>query len=154
MKKQNLPVILLSLLVLLLLLGLFMKDDLNYFIAKKMHESAGTEVILSSEQWVDSLFNYTKNKENFEFTLLQFKSNGCTICKQMEPVLEEIKNAADIKVNVVELNVMNPNSQNVMKYFGISVVPTNLILDKQGKEIFRKYGFISAENLMQTIHQI
>ncbi|MBW6535070.1 MAG: conjugal transfer protein TraF [Mariniphaga sp.] len=147
MKKQNLPVILLSLLVLLLLLGLFLKNDLNNFIAEKMRQSAGTEVILSGEQWVDSLFNYTKNEENFEFTLLQFRSNGCTICKQMEPVLEAIKNAPEIKVNVVELNVMNPNSQNMMKYFGISAVPTQLVLNKEGVELFRNYGFIAASDL-------
>ena len=147
MKKQNLPVILLSLLIVLLLLGYFTKDTLNQFISEKMRESAGTEVVLSGEQWVDSLFNYTESGEDFEFTLLQFKSNGCTICKQMEPILEEIKNAPEIKVNVVEMNVMNPNSQNVMKYFGISAVPTQIVLNKEGAELFRNYGFIAASEL-------
>lgn len=153
MKKQNLPIILLSLLIVLLLLGYFMKDTLNNFISEKMQKSAGTEVILSGEQWVDSLFNYTKNEEDFEFTLLQFKSTGCTICKQMEPVLAEMKNAPEIKVNVVELNVMNPNSQNVMKYFGISAVPTQLVLNKEGVELFRNYGFIAASELKLKFHQ-
>jgi thioredoxin-related protein len=46
---------------------------------------------------------------------------------------------------------MNVNSQNVMKFFGISVVPTHLVLDKQGKEIFRKYGFIPGEELLQKM---
>jgi thiol:disulfide interchange protein len=153
MKKQNLPIILLSLLIVLLLLGYLMKDDLNNFIAEKMQESAGTEVILSVEQWVDSLFNYTKNEKDFEFTLLQFKSTGCTICKQMEPVLTEMKNAPEIKVNVVEWNVMNPNSQNVMKYFGISAVPTQLVLNKEGVELFRNYGFIAASEIKLKFHQ-
>lgn len=97
---------------------------------------------------MDSLFNYTKNGEDFEFTLLQFRSSGCTICKQMEPELEKIKNASAKKVNVTVLNVMNVNSLNVMKYFGISAVPTHLILDNQGNEIFRKYGFVPAEELL------
>ncbi|WP_372947856.1 thioredoxin family protein [Mariniphaga sp.] len=153
MKKQNLPIILLSLLLGLLLLGYFMKNNLNNFIAEKLRASAGTEVILSGEQWVDSLFNYTKNGENFEFTLLQFKSTGCTICKQMEPVLAEIKSAPKIKVNVVELNVMNPNSQNVMQYFGISAVPTQLVLNNEGVELFRNYGFIAASELKLKFHQ-
>jgi thiol-disulfide isomerase/thioredoxin len=151
MKRLNTPVILLTLFVLLLFAGFFLKDNLNDFISEKMQESAGTEVILSGEQWVDSLFNYTKNGEDFEFTLLQFKSSGCTTCKQMEPELEKIKNAPDIKVNISVLNVMNVNSQNVMKFFGISVVPTHLVLDKQGKEIFRKYGFIPGEELLQKM---
>jgi thioredoxin-related protein len=116
-----------------------------------MQESAGTEVILSGEQWVDSLFNYTQNGEDFENTLLQFKSSGCTICKQMEPELEKVKNTTGKKVNVTVLNVMNVNSQNVMKYFGISAVPTHLILDKEGNEIFRKYGFIPAVELLREM---
>jgi thiol:disulfide interchange protein len=153
MKKQNHPIVLLSLLIVLLLLGYFMKDDLNNFIAEKMRESAGKDVIISGEQWVDSLFNYAKNGEDFEFTLLQFKSKGCTICKQMEPVLAEIKNAPEIKVNVVELSVMNPNSQNVMQYFGISAVPTQLVLNKKGVELFRNYGFIAANELKLKFHQ-
>jgi thioredoxin-related protein len=151
MKKQYLPVILLSLLVTLLLLGYFMKDNLNNFISEKMRESNDSVEVLSGEQWVDSLFNYNKNGKNFEYTLLQFKSTGCTICKQMKPELEKVKNAPSEKINVIVLNVMNANSQNVMKYFGISAVPTHLILDKQGKEIFRKYGFISGVELLQKI---
>lgn len=151
MQKQHIPVILLSLLIALLLLGYFTKDSLNNFISEKMRESAGTEVILSGEQWVDSLFNYSKNGQDFKYTLLQFRSTGCTICKQMEPELEKIKNAPDKKINVTVLNVMNVNSRNVMKYFGISAVPTHLILDKQGKEIFRKYGFVPAEELLRKM---
>ncbi|HDR52793.1 MAG TPA: hypothetical protein ENN90_14440 [Mariniphaga anaerophila] len=149
MQKQHIPVILLSLLIALLLLGYFAKDSLNNFISEKMRESAGAEVVLSGEQWVDSLFNYTKNSEDFEFTLLQFKSGNCSVCTQMEPELEKIKNAPGKKINVTVLNVMNVNSQNVMKYFGISAVPTHLILDKQGTEIFRKYGFVPAEELLR-----
>jgi thiol-disulfide isomerase/thioredoxin len=151
MKKQYLPVILSLLLVALLLLGYFMKDNLNNFISEKMRESNDSTEVLSGERWVDSLFNYTQNNKNFEYTLLQSKSTGCTICKQMEPELEKVKNTPGEKINVVVLSVMNANSQNVMKYFGISAVPTHLILDKQGNEIFRKYGFISGEELLQRM---
>ncbi len=83
--------------------------------------------------------------------MLQFKSSGCAICKQMEPELKKVKNTADKKVNVTVLNVMTVNSLNVMKYFGISAVPTHLVLDKEGNEIFRKYRFISSDELLQKM---
>jgi thioredoxin 1 len=67
----------------------------------------------------------------------------------MEPELEKVQNSVKPKINVTILNIMNPNSQNVMKYFGISAVPTQIILDRNGKEIFRNYGFIAAEDLLQ-----
>lgn len=147
MSRQNLPVIFSALLVVLLLIAYLLKDNLNDFISKKMQESAETETVLSGQQWVDSLFNYGRNGKDFEYTLMQFKSTGCTICKQMERELERVKNDSSRNVNVAVLNVLNPNSQNMMKYFGISAVPTHLILDINGNEIFRKYGFISAEEL-------
>jgi thiol-disulfide isomerase/thioredoxin len=147
MRRQNLPLILSALLVVLLLIAYFLKDHLNDYIAQKIQDSSGVETKLSGEQWVDSLFNYTKNKEDYEFTLLQFKSTGCTLCKQMEPELESLKNDRNYKVNVAVLNVLNPNSQQVIKYMGISAVPTHVILNNEGKEIFRNYGFISADEL-------
>jgi thiol-disulfide isomerase/thioredoxin len=153
MKRHNLPVILSALLVVLLLVAYFLKDNLNDFITDKMIESAGHESLLTGQQWVDSLFNYTKNKNDFYFTLIQFKSSGCTLCKQMEPELEAVKMDRAAKVNVAVINIMNPNSQQVMKHFGIAAVPTHLILDKEGKEIFRKYGFIPASELKMQLKQ-
>jgi thioredoxin-related protein len=153
MNRHNLPVILSALLVVLLLVAFFLKDKLNDFISEKMIESAGHESLLSGQQWVDSLFNYTKNKNDFDFTLIQFKSSGCTLCNQMEPELERLKMDRAARVNVAVMNIMNPNSQQVMKHFGIASVPTHLILDKEGKEIFRKYGFIPASELKTQLKQ-
>jgi thiol-disulfide isomerase/thioredoxin len=153
MNRHNLPVILSALLVVLLLVAYFLKDNLNDFISEKMIESAGHKSLLTGQQWVDSLFNYTKNKNDFDFTLIQFKSSGCTLCKQMEPELETLKKDRAARVNVAVMNIMNPNSQQVMKHFGIASVPTHLILDKEGKEIFRKYGFIPASELKTQLKQ-
>lgn len=151
MLRKVLLVIILLLLAIFLIAGFLFRNEMNDFISEKMKQQAGTEVILSGEAWVDSLFNYTKNEKDFQYTLLEFKSTGCTICKQMEPELEKVRNNQEKKINVVVLNIMNPNSQNVMKYFGISAVPTQLLLDRQGKEIFRNYGFISAGDLMAKL---
>lgn len=150
MIRKLFPWILIFALAVVLVAGLLFKDNLNGFISDKMKQQAGTEVILSGEAWVDSLFNYTKNKKEYQYSLLQFKSTGCSICKQMEPELETVRNS-EKQVNVVVMNVMNPNSQNVMKYFGISAVPTQILLDKQGKEIFRNYGYIPAGMLLAKL---
>ena len=148
MIRKNLPGILIILTTTLLLLGYLTKNRLNNYLSEGMQKSAGSEIILSGKDWVDSLFNYTKNGEDFNYTLLEFKSTGCTICKSMEPELEKVRHSGNKKINVVVLNIMNANSQNVMKYFGISAVPTQLLLDNEGNEFFRNYGFIAAEDLM------
>jgi len=152
MFRKIFPGIIVAILAIGLIAGLLFKDNINGFISEKMKLQAGEEVILSGEVWVDSLFNYTKNGKDFQYSLLQFKSTGCNICKQMEPELENIRKTKVEKVNVMVLNVMNPNSQNVMKYFGISAVPTQILLDRQGNEIFRNYGFISSSEIKQKFN--
>ena len=151
MIRKKWPVVFILLFALILMVAFLFKDKMNDFISVKMKEQAGSEVVLSGEAWVDSLFNYEKNREPYHYSLLEFKSAGCTVCKQMEAELEKIRQSEENRVNVVVINIMNRNSQNLMKYFGISAVPTQIILDKTGNEIFRNYGFITAEKLKSRI---
>jgi len=150
MKKIWSIILAVSLLV-LLVLGFLSRTTLNNFISQKMKEQTGTETTLLVEKQMDAKYNYLQNKQNFEFTLLEFGSTGCTVCKQMEPVLEEIRNSEKPKVNVIFLNIMHPENLSMMKYYGISAVPMQILLDKSGKEFFRHYGFISVEKLNQEL---
>lgn len=147
MIRKYWPLVLLIIVLGFLVFGYLSKDNLNNYISEKMREPAGSEVSITGKMWVDSLFNYTENGKKFDFTLLEFKSSGCSICKRMEPELQKIKQTSGDHVNVVVLNIMNQNSLDVMKYFRISAVPTQLLLDENGNEFFRNYGFISADDL-------
>ena len=150
MKKIGSIILAVSLLV-LLVLGFLSRTTLNNFISQKMKEQTGTEATVAVEKQIETKYNYLQNKQNFEFTLLEFGSTGCTVCKQMEPVLEEMRKLEKPKVNVIFLNIMHPENLSMMKYFGISAVPMQILLDKQGKEFFRHYGFISVEKLNQEL---
>ena len=150
MKKIGSIILAVSLLV-LLVLGFLSRNTLNNFISQKMKEQTGTEATIAVEKQIETKYNYLQNKQLFEFTLLEFGSTSCTVCKQMEPVLEEMRKLENPKVNVVFLNIMHPENLSMMKYFGISAVPMQILLDNQGKEFFRHYGFISVEKLNQEL---
>ena len=143
--------ILAALLMLLLIVGFIIKPTLNNFISKKMKEQTSVEATVAVETQINLKYNYLQNKQIFDFTLLEFGSTGCTVCKQMEPVLEEMRKLENPKVNVVFLNIMHPENLAMMKYFGISAVPMQILLNKTGKEFFRNYGFISVEKLNQKL---
>ncbi|KAF0238000.1 MAG: hypothetical protein FD181_1396 [Prolixibacteraceae bacterium] len=146
--KKIFPFVLVVLLAVYLIIGFLGKNTLNNFISKKMKGLAGREITFSVEKQIDAKYNYLQNKQFFDFTLLQFGSTGCTVCKQMEPVLEEMRKLEHPKVNVVFINIMYPENQSMMKYFGISAVPMQILLDNRGKEFFRHYGFISSGDLL------
>lgn len=149
--KKILPFVIITFLMVLLIIAFFSKSSLNNFISKKMKEQTTIIDSVSVAQLIDSKYNYSTNRLNFDFTLLEFGSTGCNVCKQMEPVLEEIRKLDNPKVNVVFLNIMHPENLMQMKYFGISAVPMQILLDDQGKEFYRHYGFISVEKLNQEL---
>ena len=55
----------------------------------------------------------------------------------------------NISGNVVFPNILKPENQNLTKLFGIADIPTQVLLDKNGKEFFRHTGFYSTEDLEQ-----
>lgn len=138
-------------LLVLLLFGYLQKDKLNSYISNEMQQQVSTETKTSVEEQIHSKYNYQQNGSNYNFTLIEFGSSGCAICKQMEPVLENLRNEKSSKINVVFMHIMKPENLPWMKYYGISAVPMQILLDKQGNEFFRHYGFISAEELLSKL---
>ena len=151
MIKKHGILIVLILVVACLLVALIFKNKIYDYIGQEVRNTATEETQFVAKEYIHKHFNYQANKQDFEFTMLEFKSSGCTICKQMEPVLESLTNWEVAKVNVQVIQILNPDSQELMKFFGISAVPTHLILDKRGTEIFRKYGFVSEEKFKNII---
>lgn len=153
MVKKVLPWMVFILLFVMLIVGFSMKDKMNNYLSGMMKQQASPEITLSGNALVDSLYNYSTNGLSYEITFLEFGATGCSACKRMEAVLDEIKDKYPQKVNVVFLNVLKPESQNLMKLFGIATIPTQVLLNKNGKEFYRHRGYISAGELEKTISE-
>jgi len=65
----------------------------------------------------------------------------------MEEVMEKIKTEYKGKVNVVFINLMEPESKRFFEYYGVATIPTQILLDRKGKEFFRHTGFYPADEL-------
>ena len=96
---------------------------------------------------LSALYDYNTNKKSYEYTFLEFGSVGCHSCRQMEDVMETIKQEYGSLVNVVFINVSLKKNRDFVDYFGIATIPTQVLLDKNGKEFFRHSGFLSTEDL-------
>ena len=55
--------------------------------------------------------------------------------------MEEINKKYPQTVNVVFLNIVKPENQIFMKYFGVASIPTQVLLYKKGNEFFRHSGY-------------
>ena len=85
------------------------------------------------------------NELTNELTLVDFFATWCGPCRMLAPVLEELEGIDVIKVDVEEERELG------MQY-KINVIPT-LVLLKDKKEVSRKKGYMSLEELNSWINE-
>lgn len=146
-KFVNLTVLLAGI---LFIVALFIfKDNLTKTASDMIKMQADAETLQTAEDHIDSAYNYNKNAQSYRITFLEFGSAGCSACKRMEQVMEEIRGRYPEKVNVIFYNVTFPENRKLMKYYGISAIPTQILLDAEGEEFFRHVGYYPADKLSE-----
>lgn len=142
--KVYVPVVLI---VLMFLALIFFRDDMVRFISQSKMEQLATTAKETMSDTIAKKYDYTRNGESYEYTFLEFGSIGCHACRQMEGVMDEVKNKYEGKVKVVFVNLQKPENRELGDYYGIATIPTQVLLDRSGEEFFRHNGFYSADEL-------
>jgi len=77
--------------------------------------------------------------------LIELGSVNCIPCKMMAPILENLKKeyVGRMQVDFIDVNA-NPDAA---RPFNITFIPTQVFLDKDGKEVFRHVGFFPQEEI-------
>ena len=146
MKKYRGYISVVLILVLFCSLVLF-RDILIRYASRNMTDRMEQSEKNAVGDSLSALYDYNTNKKSYEYTFLEFGSIGCHSCRQMEDVMETIKQEYGSRVNVVFVNVSLKKNRDFVDYFGIATIPTQVLLDKNGKEFFRHSGFLSTEDL-------
>lgn len=80
--------------------------------------------------------------------LLDFWAPWCAPCKMTAPIIEELEKELEGKVEVLKINVDEDQAE-AAKY-GVMSIPTFIVL-KDEKEVGRKVGFTSKEELLKLV---
>lgn len=80
--------------------------------------------------------------------LVDFFANWCGPCKMLSPILEELSEERS-EFKIIKINV--DECESLARQFGVMSIPT-LILFKDGKEIDKKIGFMSKDDLNEWIN--
>ncbi|RKZ09248.1 thioredoxin [Candidatus Fermentibacteria bacterium] len=77
--------------------------------------------------------------------LLDLGSHSCTPCQMMVPELEAVSEdyAGVVNVDFIDVNE-NPNAA---RSYSIRLIPTQIIFDARGNELFRHEGYMSREDM-------
>lgn len=81
--------------------------------------------------------------------IIKFTSLMCLDCKKLNTVLKEVYPKYSDKINLIEVQVQEENdfTKNQIKKYDITLVPTIIVLDKNGKKLNKIEGFIEKEKL-------
>lgn len=109
--------------------------------ASKPLEGKTNETQLTVEQYWASI---PKDKT----TLVDFGATWCPPCVKMNPVLDELQNNKELNFLLVKVDA--GIHTDVMKALNVEPIPV-FIVYKEGKEVWRKQGIITKEELLAQL---
>ena len=78
-------------------------------------------------------------------TFIELGSVNCIPCKLMQPVMKSIEKKYGGQVEVIFYDVWK--DKRPAEKYGINLIPTQVFLDENGKEILRHEGFFAEEEI-------
>ena len=85
-----------------------------------------------------------------QLTLVDFFATWCGPCKQMHPVLEQLKQELGDSIRIVKLDV--DKNEALAAAYRIQSVPT-LMLFRSGQVVWRQSGALRLNDLISVINQ-
>lgn len=92
-----------------------------------------------------------KAKNEPKVTFIELGSVNCVPCKAMQPVMADIEKEYGDRVKVVFYDVWTQKGRIYGEKYKIRVIPTQVFLDKGGKEVFRHEGFYPKEEILKIL---
>ncbi len=83
--------------------------------------------------------------------LADFGANKCIPCRQIRPILREIKKEYAGKANVLIIDVWE--MPKLAREYRIQLIPTLVFWDPSGKEIFRRSGAWDKDSMVQKLKE-
>jgi len=96
--------------------------------------------VVNNEEQQDDISNHL-------ITFVELGSVNCIPCKEMQPVMKAIEDKYGKQIEVVFHDVWQEDQKKYAKQYKIRLIPTQVFLDKNGKEIFRHEGFFPEADI-------
>lgn len=84
-------------------------------------------------------------------TLIDFGLRTCAVCKKMAPYLESLSNEYRNRANILFVDVRS--NQATAQRFRVQMLPAQIFLNAQGKEVHRHTGFLDRQGIINGLKQ-
>jgi len=85
-------------------------------------------------------------------TMIDLGAKKCIPCKMMAPILEALKKEYKGRASIAFVDVREDPEQ--ARKYGIQAIPTQVFLDKTGKEVCRHVGFMSEDAIVRQLEEM
>jgi thioredoxin len=110
---------------------------------------------LTKDAFLEKVFNFEENSEwKYEGDLpciIDFYADWCQPCKMIAPVLEELAEEYDGKVNIYKVDT--ESEQELAGAFGIQSIPSLLFVPMEGKPQMAA-GALPKDTLVQAMKEV
>lgn len=102
--------------------------------------------------------NQQLNKVNSDtakpmITFVELGSVRCIPCRMMQPVMKAIEEKYGDQIKVVFYDVWKSDQRKYAEEYNIQIIPTQVFLNKDDKEIFRHEGFFPEESIDEFLKE-
>ncbi len=96
--------------------------------------------------------DFSKALKSDKPVVVDFGSNSCIPCRQMRPILQEIRKEYLGKAEVLVIDVYK--YQGLAREYKIQMIPTLIFFDSNAKEVHRHQGFMSKKALLEQLKKM
>jgi thioredoxin 1 len=81
--------------------------------------------------------------------VMYFSADWCGPCKSFKPIVEQVSQKLGVAINYINVDY----DASLTQKYSITSVPTIMITNNQGEEIYRKSGVMSRDQLISMFNQ-
>jgi thioredoxin 1 len=80
-------------------------------------------------------------------TFVELGSVNCIPCKAMQPVMKSVEEKYGAQIKIIFYDVWKQEQARYAKQYNIQLIPTQVFLDANGKELMRHEGFLPEKDI-------
>lgn len=97
------------------------------------------------------LIGKEEKKQDAKISFYEFGSVGCIPCERMKVVTDSLTTLYPKDMEFKFVNTKMVVNRKLVRKHKIKMIPTQVILDEKGKEIYRHQGYIPFDKLNKVI---
>jgi thioredoxin 1 len=103
----------------------------------------------SDSEATQSSFEIAKSKIAHEAMVLEVGSSNCHSCIEMKKIITKLKTQnPNLPIYIVDVY----DDMKSFEFFNIQMIPTQIVYDKNGAEVYRHIGGVTREELLELVN--